>query len=127
MSDAIQMRQAHFKGKFPIEAYGGGGFRFAETSHKGALLCAPSGFYSANLVSANIMCEDLQQIIDISSEIEILLIGTGLDIVPINVAAKTLLKKHSISTDIMNTGAAVRTYNILLAEDRAVAALLYPV
>ena len=127
MSNAIEMRQAHFKGKSPIEAYGAGGFRFAETSHKGALLCAPSGFYSVDLTSCYIDSQDLNQIIALREEIEILLIGTGINIVPISIEAKALLNKHNISTDIMNTGAAVRTYNILLSEDRAVAALLYPV
>jgi len=40
---------------------------------------------------------------------------------------RTVLRKKHISTDTMSTGAAVRTFNVLLAEDRAVAALLYAV
>ena len=39
------MREAHFPGRAPIEAYGNGGFRFAGMSHRGSLLCLPSGIY----------------------------------------------------------------------------------
>ena len=38
-----------------------------------------------------------------------------------------VLREHRISSDPMSTGAAVRTYNVLLAEDRAVAAALIAV
>ncbi|EFG37836.1 hypothetical protein BAZG_01167 [Brucella sp. NVSL 07-0026] len=40
---------------------------------------------------------------------------------------RALLRQHHISSDPMSTGAAVRTYNVLLAEDRAVAAALIAV
>jgi uncharacterized protein len=38
-----------------------------------------------------------------------------------------VLRENRISADPMSTGAAVRTYNVLLAEDRAVAAALVAV
>ncbi len=41
----IEIRAAHFPGRAPIDAYGNGGFRFAGMSHKGSLLCLPSGVY----------------------------------------------------------------------------------
>ncbi len=36
---------AHFPGRAPIDAYGNGGFRFADMSHRGSILCLPSGIY----------------------------------------------------------------------------------
>ena len=36
---------AFYPGRAPIDAYGNGGFRFAEMSHRGSLLCLPSGIY----------------------------------------------------------------------------------
>lgn len=118
MSEAIQIRKLYFKGKAPISAYGNGGFKFANISHKGPLLCAPSGFYDFT---------NIELLYNICAQIEILLIGKA----PGNVAFKDLdydfLKSNNIVIDIINTGAAVRTYNILLSEDRRVAALLYPV
>lgn len=77
MSEAIQINPAYFKGKYPIEAYGAGGFRFAEISHKGGLLCAPSGFYSVNLLNPIIEASNLLQIIELQEKLELLLIGTG--------------------------------------------------
>ncbi|MEM8663289.1 MAG: hypothetical protein AAGF49_04100, partial [Pseudomonadota bacterium] len=41
----LVIRDAHFPGRAPIDAYGRGGFRFAEMSHVGSLLCVPSGIY----------------------------------------------------------------------------------
>ena len=39
----IIIREAHYPGRAPIEAYGNGGFRFADMSHRGSLLALPSG------------------------------------------------------------------------------------
>lgn len=41
----IVVRAAHYPGRAPIDAYGNGGFRFAGMSHRGSLLCLPSGIY----------------------------------------------------------------------------------
>ena len=41
----IIIREAHFPGRAAIEAYGNGGFRFADMSHRGSLLCLPSGIH----------------------------------------------------------------------------------
>ena len=37
---------ARYPGRAPIDAYGNGGFRFAEMSHRGSILCLPSGIYA---------------------------------------------------------------------------------
>ena len=38
--------QAHFPRRAPIDAYGNGGFRFADMSHRGSILIVPSGVYA---------------------------------------------------------------------------------
>ena len=60
-------------------------------------------------------------------DIEILLVGCGRDLRPLPAALRSVLRDARISADPMSTGAAVRTYNVLLAEDRAVAAALIAV
>ena len=45
----IEMREAHFPGRAPIDAYGNGGFRFADMSHRGSILCLPSGVYGITM------------------------------------------------------------------------------
>ncbi|RJG45543.1 Mth938-like domain-containing protein [Mesorhizobium sp. DCY119] len=124
----IFIREAHFPGRAPIEAYGNGGFRFADMSHRGSILCLPSGIYGWEPADPNALtAEDFARLLSEAGDVEILLVGTGKDLRPLPAALKAALKEARISSDPMSTGAAVRTYNVLLAEDRAVAAALIAV
>ena len=58
--------------------------------------------------------------------VELLLLGLGRAMLPVAPALRLALKTHGIVIEAMATGAACRTYNILLAEDRRVAAALLP-
>ena len=128
MSDGIQIRAAHFPGRAPIDAYGNGGFRFADMSHRGSLLCIPSGIYGWSPESfEEIDSASLESVIAESGEVNLLLVGTGERLQPLPVALKAMLREAGISVEVMSTGAAVRTYNVLLAEERAVAAALIAV
>ncbi|RDJ13440.1 Mth938-like domain-containing protein [Rhizobium grahamii] len=128
MARGIEIREAHFPGRAPIDTYGNGGFRFADMSHRGSILCLPSGIYGWDMdVSKPLSIENFQKVIDEAAEIEVLLIGTGDDMRPIPADLKAALKAAGISSDPMNTGAAVRTFNIMLMESRAVAAALIAV
>lgn len=123
MRRPVEIRNAHFPGRAPIESYGNGGFRFAEMSHRGSLLMLPSGIYGWDMVEGDpLTVENFQRVFDEAADIEVLLVGTGKDIRPLPKELKARFKELSISSDPMSTGAAVRTYNIMLAESRAVAA-----
>ena len=124
----IFMRQAHFPGRAPIDAYGNGGFRFADMSHRGSILCIPSGIYGWEPKdSATLTAADLAMVLAESADIEVLLVGTGKELRPLPKALKDALRGAGIASDPMSTGAALRTFNVLLAEDRAVAAALIAV
>jgi len=119
----IVIRAAHYPGRAPIEAYGNGGFRFADMSHRGSLLCLPSGIHGwqpADPVA--LTAADFDKVVAQAEGIEILLVGTGEEIRPLSKELRAALTEAGIAADPMSTGAAVRTYNVLLAEDRAVAA-----
>ena len=119
------MREAHFPGRAPIEAYGNGGFRFADMSHRGSLLCLPSGIYGWEPKDKlSLTVEDFALLFAEAGRIEILLVGSGKELRPIPGPLRAALREAGISADPMATGAAVRTFNVLLAEDRAVAAAL---
>ncbi len=123
MRRPIEIRKAHFPGRAPVESYGNGGFRFADMSHRGSLLMLPSGIYGWDMVEGDpLTVENFQRVFDEAADIEVLLVGTGKDIRPLPKELKARFKELSISSDPMSTGAAVRTYNIMLAESRAVAA-----
>lgn len=128
MAGGIEIRPAHFPGLAPIDAYGNGGFRFADMSHRGSILCLPSGIHGWNVTDpAKITLEDLSKAIEQAGEIEFLLVGTGDGMRLLPKELRAALKEAGISVDAMSTGAAVRTYNIMLSESRAVAAALVAV
>ncbi|PWL18001.1 hypothetical protein DKP76_09700 [Falsochrobactrum shanghaiense] len=128
MTHGIKIREAHFPGRAPIDAYGNGGFRFADMSHRGSILCLPSGIHGWEPQTPPILSRrDVDMILEQAADIEILLVGTGVDLRRIPDDVRAALRAHHISSDPMSTGAAVRTYNVLLAEDRAVAAALIAV
>lgn len=124
----IEMREAHFPGRAPIDAYGNGGFRFAEMSHRGSIMCLPSGIYAWDVAApSEVSLASFQRVMAEHRDIEILLIGMGKDIVPLPPDWRPQFRSRGISADAMTTSAAVRTFNVLLAERRAVAAALIAV
>ncbi|CAH1670063.1 MULTISPECIES: MTH938/NDUFAF3 family protein [unclassified Chelatococcus] len=115
-------------GRFKLDAYGNGGFRFAEMSHRGSILTLPSGIKAWDVTDPDALTVgDFAPVIAEAADIELLLIGTGLDMVPLSPAIRQALSEAGLKIDVMQTGAAARTYNVLLAEDRHVAAALIAV
>lgn len=128
MAGGLEFRRAHFPGRAPIEAYGNDGFRFADMSHRGSILCLPSGIYGWEPADRAALTEsDFERLFAEAEAIEVLLVGTGTSLAPLPKSLKARFRDLKISSDPMSTGAAVRTYNVLLAEDRAVAAALFSV
>ncbi|PYE42594.1 uncharacterized protein DFI02_106164 [Rhizobium sp. PP-F2F-G20b] len=128
MRRPIEVRNAHFPGRAPIDAYGNGGFRFAGMSHRGSLLLLPSGIYGWEKEEGETLTSaDFDRVIAEAGDIEVILVGTGANIRLLSGDVKTAFRSRSISSDPMSTGAAVRTYNIMLAEERNVAAALIAV
>ena len=128
MAKGIIIREAHFPDKAPIEAYGNGGFRFADMSHRGSLLVLPSGIHGWEPADPlALKAADFDKLFAEAGKVEILLVGMGKDLRPLPAVLRAAFKEAGISADPMSTGAAVRTYNVLLAEDRAVAAALIAV
>jgi uncharacterized protein len=119
---------ARFPGRAPIEAYGNGGFRFAGMSHRGSILALPDGIEAWDVKSAADFGPDsLRRLIERAGGIEVLLMGTGDTLVPLSREARAALEDAGLAPEPMGTGAAVRTYNVLLSEGRAVAAALVAV
>jgi len=122
------LTEARFPGRAPIDAYGNGGFRFADMSHRGSILALPGGIEAWPVDAPDMLTPDLlAPILRERDAIEILLFGTGPSFQPLPDAVADALAKIGLAPDLMNTGAAVRTYNVLLAEGRAVAAALIAV
>ena len=107
----------------PIEAYGKGGFRFANMSHRGSLLCLPDGIWPWPLRQASDITEAaLEPVFARADEIDLLLIGTGRGGWIMPQPLRERFRTLAISVEATNTGSAIATYNILLGEGRRVAA-----
>jgi len=116
-------------GAHAIDGYGAGGFRFGGMSHRGSILALPSGVYAwTPAIPAEITIESLAHLFaEAPGLIEHLLVGTGAAPVPLSAALRQRLRLAGIRAEPMQTGAAARTYSILLGEKRRVAAALLAV
>lgn len=114
-------------GRQVIEAYGGNGFRVSGIAHSGALLVFPDVTLAWGVPALAVVTVASLEPVTEHGGVEILLLGCGRRMVPLPFELRRELRARGIVLEPMDTGAACRTYNILLAEDRRVAAALLPI
>lgn len=116
-------------GRQVLESYGEGRFRVSGQYHEGSILLLPervlawpvARFEALSLDSlAPLLAPD-------AGAVELLLLGCGPRMRLVPGALRAALRAQGIGCEPMDTGAACRTYNVLLAEGRAVAAALIAV
>jgi uncharacterized protein len=106
-----------------IDAHGGGGFRFAGMSHRGSLLCLPDGIWAWPVTAPpQVTDEALAQVFERAGQLDFFVLGSGAASWIMPEALRTRFREAHISADVMTTGPAVRTYNVMLLESRRVAA-----
>ena len=119
---------ARYPGRAPIDAYGNGGFRFADMSHRGSILCLPSGIYAWPPTDpSEIEPAALAPVLAEKEALGVLLLGTGRRQEMPGGELRRAFAEAGIALEVMDTGAACRTYNVLLAEGRAAGAALLAV
>ena len=119
-------------GRHPIEAYGGGGFRFAGMSHVGSILATPRGVSA--LAAATIADVGDEALAPLIAELEatpgavdLLVVGTGASPARLSETLTGRLRALGLQFETMATGPAAHIYNVLVEESRRVAALLIAV
>lgn len=126
--DQASRGEGHYPCRSPIDAYGNGGFRFADMSHRGSLLFLPSGVWAWEpRMPSDLHLEKFVRVLGEREHIGVLLLGTGAAHVFPSREIKRSFEAAGIVLESMTTGAAARTYNILLAEQRRVGAALIAV
>ncbi len=116
------------EGRQVIESYGDGRFRVSGVPLEGSLLVLPTATFPWSAADvAGITLDSLGPLLSSDPPLEILLVGTGKRLVPLHPTLKAQLRERGIGADPMDTGAACRTYNVLMAEGRRVAAALLAV
>src|SRR5882724_1055602 len=112
----------------PIESYGNGGFRFAGMSHQGSLLILANGMHAWRPSDfADVGLADFATVLSASQRPGFLLFGTGSTMHLPSPELRRAFAEAGVALEAMTTGAAVHTYNILLAEKRDIAAALLAV
>ena len=120
----MRMIEIDYDAQPPIDGYGPGGFRVAGDWHAGPLLLTANG---RSTFAAPITLETLAPVLAPDADLDLVVIGQGEEIAPIPRDARQALEAAGIGIEIMATPSACRTYNVLLTEDRRVAAILVPV
>jgi uncharacterized protein len=126
--DAGSASAPHYPYPAPIDAYGNGGFRFAGMSHQGSLLCLPDGIWAWPVTSPEDINElTLKNVLARGNELDSLILGTGRTVWLPPQYLRDAFRKAQVSLDAMQTGPAIRVYNIMIGERRRVAAALIAV
>ena len=118
----------HLPRSAPIDAYGNGGFAFAGMSHRGSLLCLPDAIWAWPVTRPEEIDEaSLARVFAAANGIDTLIIGTGTGVWLPPSQLRAALRATGVVLDAMQTGPAIRTYNIMIGERRRVAAALIAV
>lgn len=113
--------------KFMVRGYSDTGFRVAGREQAGAVLVAADYAEAAPFETyADLDVEKLLPVLEGLGAIDVLLIGTGKTMQLLPRSVRTAFEEAGIAVDAMDSGAAARTYNVLVMEDRQVACLLFP-
>ena len=108
-----------------IQGYGDGGFRVSGVRYSGSIIVFPWETVSWPVVAGdNFTVEHFCAIRDAGNEVSVLLLGCGAKTSLIGTELRLHVRDWGVVIEAMDTGAACRTYNVLLSEDRFVAAAL---
>lgn len=120
----MRMIEIDYEAQPPIDGYGPGGFRVDGAWRDGPMLLMANGPQNIDAPLSLVGC---QALLNAAEDLDLVVIGQGDDIAPIPHDLRRALEAAAIGIEIMATPSACRTYNVLLTEDRRVAAALIPV
>lgn len=108
-----------------IQSYSSGVFKISGTVYEGGIMVTPERTVAWD-ASLPLRVEYFAPVIAQKDSLDVVLLGTGKTMQFLPPELRKALKEQGISPDAMDTGAACRTYNVLMAEGRRVAAILLP-
>ena len=114
------------KGRQLIESYGDGAFKISGVVYTAPVIVFPESCFSTEKFEADKSnFRLLREVFQTTYSPSVLLYGTGKNTSLIPEIEKEFVRQQNCVLDIMNTGAACRTFNVLCAEDRRVAAVFF--
>lgn len=117
----MRLNEVAYTDAAPVDGYGPGFFRIGGQVYNGPVVTGPGGTQGWGGWA------DDAPLLALVGHADVLFIGTGADIAHAPAALRQSLEAAGIGVETMNSPAAARTYNVLLAEGRRVALALLPV
>lgn len=116
------------RGSQVIQSYASGVFKVSGDRYNHALLVSVDEIAPWDIGDitdiADLNIQHFSSLIERREHIDVVLLGCGKTMTFIPPALRAELKKSGLSVDVMDTGAACRTYNVLMAEGRRVVCAL---
>lgn len=112
-----------------IQGYTKGGFRVSGEVYEEAVQIFPDRVeaWSAPEKVAELTPDHFAEILSGNTDVELVLLGCGDKMALPPKALKQAFRDKGVALEPMETGAACRTYNVLLADGRKLAAALMPI
>lgn len=111
-----------------IDTYGPGRFRVSNVVHEGAVIVFPDRTIAWDAPGfADLAADHFAVVLAADPKPDVLLLGSGGRMQLLPSALRKALREQGLVVDVMDSPAACRTYNVLLAEGRRVAAALLTV
>ena len=114
----MRITEVSYEYGLPIKGYGVGFFRIGSDIKWGNL------FTFNNQVNSWSGFNDTNLIVNVHSEIDVLLVGTGVKLSEIPATFRNSIEAAGVGVETMSTPIACRTYNVLLGEGRRIGAAL---
>lgn len=111
-----------------IQSYSSGGFKVSGVFYSGGVLVFPDKVQNWHSPQnfEDLSENDFAYVLEDKDNIDVVLLGCGAKALFLNPFLRQAIKAKGLNIDVMDSGAACRTYNVLMAEGRRVAALLMP-
>lgn len=117
----MRLSEIGFGDARPVDGYGPGFFRIGGLVFEGAVLSGSKGTRAWGGL------DDAGSLVDLAEAADVVLVGTGAEIAPLPGAFRVALEGAGLGVEAMNSPAACRTYNVLVAEGRRVILAVLPV
>lgn len=122
----MKFAESDDSGGYLIEGYGPDGIRIGGRSYRAGLILTPDRIIEGwgPDEASRLAAEHIAALLELDPQV--IVIGTGRTQVFPDPAVYSAIARGGVGLELMDTGAACRTYNILMAEGRRVAAGLMP-
>ncbi|WP_371059342.1 Mth938-like domain-containing protein [Rhodosalinus sp. 5P4] len=117
----MRLNEVVYTDAVPVDGYGPGFFRVGGEAREGPLLLSHRGAASWGGY------DDHESLLALAGDVDVLFVGTGAEIAHIPADLRARLEEAGIGVEVMATGPACRSFNVLLSEGRRIALAALPV